>query len=360
MIDFIGNEWIRTLIENEPLDLPLGRTWLFTGPRGVGKALFAKQWALKKLREHSRGSQIANHPDLHIIKPSGKQALHTMGQLRQMGEALHLPPTLSPFKIFIIEDAERLPLICSNYLLKTLEEPPRDTLFILTTHDPRHLPQTIHSRSRTFYFHPIALNDIEALLKSKGLDCSSLERSCGSLAKAERIVSESNEERRAELQKALSRLEELSLTEIIEVCDYLQRTVQHSAKSHREKLEVRLAEEKDRLSASQMELQRGAIEGEVTLLEQALIDELFEEILLYFRDAWAHFHGARPLCFSVEKGNESRPLSFVTVENLLIKAKELLIYGTPLALALQRFCLGSQLAYSKAILRGLNGNGSGR
>lgn len=339
MIDLIGNDQIRALIENESLDLPLGRTWLFAGPRGVGKALFAKQWALRKLREHSSGSQIANHPDLHIIKPLGKQALHTMGQLRQMGEALYLPPTLSLFKVFIIEDAERLPLICANYLLKTLEEPPRDTLFILTTHDPGHLPQTIHSRSRIFHFHPIPLHEIASYLTAKGLGKTSLERSSGSLVKAERLMSESYEERRAELQKSLSRLEELHLSEIIEISEYLQRTVQNRAKAHRERLETRLIEEKERLNAAQIEIQRAAIEGEITLLEQALIDELLEEILLYFRDQWALFHGATPLCFASAKKNEMRPLSFVTIENLLMEAKEQLVYGTPLALALQGFCI---------------------
>lgn len=339
MIDLIGNDQIRSLIENEPLELPLGRTWLFSGPRGVGKALFAKQWALKRLRERSSASQIASHPDLHIIKPSGKQALHTMGQLRQMGEALHLPPTLSPFKVFIIEDAERLPIICANYLLKTLEEPPLDTLFILTTHEPGRLPETVHSRSRTFFFHPLSLDEIESYLAAKGLSSSSLERSSGSLAKAERLAQESAEERRSELERVLSRFCEHSLSEIIEISEYLQRTVQNAAKASREKLEVRLSEEKERLSAAQMEIQRGAIEGEVSLLEQALIDELFEEILLYFRDQWALSHGAPALCFGSIKKDEKRPLSFVTVENLLMEAKEQLVYGTPLALALQRFFL---------------------
>ncbi len=346
MIDLIGNDQIRTLIENEPL--VFGRTWLFAGPRGVGKALFAKQWALKKLRESSHGSQIANHPDLHIIKPAGKQALHTMGQLRQVGEALHLPPSLSSFKVFIIEDAERLPLICANYLLKTLEEPPSDTLFILTTYDPGSLPQTIHSRSRTFHFHPISVPEIESYLTAKGLAASSLERSQGSLAKAERLLSESSEERREELQRVLGRLDELSLSEIIEISEYLQRTVQNGAKSRREKLEARLLEEKERLSAAQMEIQRGAIEGEVALLEQALIDELFEEILLYFRDQWALFHGAAPLCFLKAKKNERKPLSFVTVENLLIEAKNQLVYGISLALALQRLFIEMEALHQRS------------
>lgn len=338
MIDLVGNAQIRTLIENEPL--ALGRTWLFVGPRGVGKALFAKQWALTKLREHSTGSQIANHPDLHIIKPVGKQALHTMGQLRQMREALYLPPSLSSFKVFIIEDAERLPPTCSNFLLKTLEEPQSDTLFILTTHDPRRLPQTIHSRSRTFFFHPIALDAIETYLKDRGFgNASALERSGGSLAKAERLACESAEERRQALEEALGRIGALSLSEIIEVSDYLQRMVQNTAKSHSEKLEARLAEDKERLSVAQIEMHRAAIEGEVALLEQALIDELFEEILLFFRDQWALLHGAMPLCFLGTKKNASRLLSFVTVENLLMEAKAQLVYGTSLSLALQRFCI---------------------
>lgn len=341
MIDLIGNSSIRKLIEDIALEKPLGLSWIFQGPKGVGKALFAKQWALKRLQGASGGlSQLSTHPDLHLIKPQGKQALHTMEALKQMSREVHLPPTLSSFKVFIIEDAECLPIICANYLLKTLEEPPADALFILTTCAPEKLPRTIHSRCRTFFFHALSIDEIGAWLEGRGFGGSkTAERSNGSLARAERLSQESSDERSTYLMQALKRLQELSLSEIIEISDYLQRSVQSLSKERHEKLEAKLSEQKERFSAAQMEMHRGEIEGETALLEKDLIHELFEEIVLYFRDLWALKMGATALHYMSLQAPEESPYSFIAVENLLMEAKEQLIYGTALSLVLQRFFL---------------------
>lgn len=62
----------------------------------------------------------------------------------------------------------------------------------------------------------------------------------------------------------------------------------------------------------------------------------------YFRDQWALFHGAAPLCIPFAKGDAGKPLSFVTIENLLIETKDQLVYSTSMTLALQGFFIRAQ------------------
>lgn len=317
MIELIGNQELMSNIANIELVLPLGLSWIFTGPRGVGKALFAKQWAVQKLTQASSGAQLANHPDLHLIKPVGFQALHTMERMRSLRETAQLPPTLSPFKIFIIESAERLPLVCSNYLLKLLEEPPRDTLFILTTHDLKALPKTVCSRCRLFHFAPLSPSELKDY---SGIESPLLELAKGSLARSKRLCSEQAQSERHHLFSALSRIEELSLSEIIELADHVSGRIGALVSERRSKLEERLTEEKERLGAYQYDICKAEIEGELSLLEKEVIDEHLDEIILFFRDSSAKKEGAESLFdFS------SPDISPIDVENgkLKTRAREL-------------------------------------
>lgn len=348
MIELIGNGPIKEQLDRISLELPLGLAWIFQGPRGIGKALLAKQWALEKLRAASPlPAQLSYHPDLHIIKPQGTSALHTMEAMRTLSSEVIFPPTLSLFKVFIIQDAERLPIACSNYLLKTLEEPPADTLFILTTDRPEALPDTIHSRCRTFFFRPLSSEEIMCWLTQKeGSDRAQAAkiaaRARGSLGRAAWLAQEQSDEIRHAYISALAREKSLSLSEIIEVSEYLEKHLQGQKNKRAEALEKSLSEHKEGLSPHDLEVARAQIEGEVSLLEVELIHELFEEILLYYRDLWALKYGAKELYH--EEHSEllrqvSKKPSFIDIENLLIEAKRQLTYGTKLSLVLQRFFL---------------------
>jgi len=126
---------------------------LFYGPEGVGKGLFAL--ALAKMLI---GSSKA---DLHVYTPDGNHAVQAM---RQLIDEVGMPPFESPCKVFIVHDADKMLAPSSNALLKTLEEPPADTIIILTTSEPDKILPTILSRCRKVPFFPIAEEEIFTFL----------------------------------------------------------------------------------------------------------------------------------------------------------------------------------------------------
>ena len=114
---------------------------LFHGPRGIGKGALALQLAQSLLK-----SSKDHHPDLHILYPDPESDQHLIASIRQLIAETHLPPFEAPCKVFILHDAEKMLPASSNALLKTLEEPPADTHFILITSDPAALLPTVLSR----------------------------------------------------------------------------------------------------------------------------------------------------------------------------------------------------------------------
>ncbi len=156
-----GNEEVKKqLIKNlEKKTLP--NCLLFTGPDGIGKALFAKEMA-KSLLEANYQKE---HPDLHIYQPEGKSFFYKIETIRELIEEAYKPPFSAPKKVFILEEAEKMHASSSNALLKTLEEPTLDAYFILiTSHFSQILP-TIVSRMTHFYFLALSEKEIEKALK---------------------------------------------------------------------------------------------------------------------------------------------------------------------------------------------------
>ena len=101
------------------------------------------------------GRTKKEHPDIHLILPDPKSDQHPVANMRQLIQEAGLPPFEAPIKIFIIHDAEKMLPASSNALLKTLEEPPPHTHFILLTSQPELLLPTIVSRCCKIPFFPI-------------------------------------------------------------------------------------------------------------------------------------------------------------------------------------------------------------
>ena len=87
-----------------------------------------------------------NHPDILSIRPEAKSRIITIEQIRDLMQTVHLKPTCAPWKVAIIEAADRLNVQAANAFLKTLEEPPADSILILLSSDPARLLETILSR----------------------------------------------------------------------------------------------------------------------------------------------------------------------------------------------------------------------
>jgi len=118
------------------------------------------------------------HPDVQIIKllsadetEDGRARSEiTIEQIRDVRHWASLPPYEGTYRVFIINPAELLSLEAANCLLKTLEEPLKNTLFLLLTAEPDHLPETIISRCQRIELRAVAAQTIEASLAARGVE----------------------------------------------------------------------------------------------------------------------------------------------------------------------------------------------
>jgi len=122
---------------------------LFAGPRGAGKKNAALQFAGDLLQK-----SVSNHPDVHLYSPEGKAGMHPIESIREISQNVALAPYTGKWRIFIIDEAEKMLATSSNAILKTLEEPTPNTVIILISHYPDRLIPTILSRCQTIEFPP--------------------------------------------------------------------------------------------------------------------------------------------------------------------------------------------------------------
>ena len=181
--EILGNDHIKAFLEKLIVTNQMPHAVLFSGPDGIGKLLFAKKIAGEMLGNHARVEK-ENHPDFHIIRPEGKSGLHSIEIIRQVIDKVHAAPFEAKAKIFLIIDAERMQPAAANALLKTLEEPNPDTVFILLTSGAQELLPTIRSRCRLFRFQPLSENDVASILIAKELPIHFAKQAHGSAGRA--------------------------------------------------------------------------------------------------------------------------------------------------------------------------------
>jgi DNA polymerase-3 subunit delta' len=184
--DVLGQEQAKVLMSAALRNNRLGHAYLFTGPDGVGKTLFAQELA-KALFCRGKGERPCDkcpdcrmndrdgHPDLMTVEPMGSSRvikIHQIrGDLKQTDSGgvlrfLTLRPVQAPKRVVIIREAERLNDEAANALLKTLEEPADFAVLVLTTARPRSLPTTIRSRCQELRFSPLAPDQVVKALSS--------------------------------------------------------------------------------------------------------------------------------------------------------------------------------------------------
>jgi DNA polymerase-3 subunit delta' len=151
---------------------------LFWGPGGVGKRMaaveFAKAINCRDAKAASidacdaclscRKIQNANHPDVAFIAPMKKARIIDKDAIEAMNEMAALRPFESQWRVFIVQEAERMGIPAQNKFLKTLEEPPGKSLFILISEKPDQLLPTIRSRCQRVRFGSLRPQTVKDLL----------------------------------------------------------------------------------------------------------------------------------------------------------------------------------------------------
>ncbi len=158
----------------------LAHALLFAGPAGTGKLATARALALGLHCDvvpfeacgtcnACRTIAAGTHPDVHVIAgPLEDRRDISIEQVRELQRDLGFRPMSAHPKIGIVNDAERLTLQAQNGLLKTLEEPGRDTVMILVAVNAAALAPTILSRCQRVMFDPLPTADVVAILETHG------------------------------------------------------------------------------------------------------------------------------------------------------------------------------------------------
>jgi DNA polymerase-3 subunit delta' len=175
-------EWLAAAASDK-----LHHGWLLHGPRGVGKARLALQFAASLLGGGASGELATSadspvgrlivagsHPDLRIIRrpvdDKGKQKSEIpVESVRELSGFFALRPAMGGWRVAIVDAVDELNRFGANALLKTLEEPPARAVLFLVSHGEQVLPPTVRSRCRVLRCGPLNEHDTLAVLTAAGL-----------------------------------------------------------------------------------------------------------------------------------------------------------------------------------------------
>ncbi|MDD3656743.1 MAG: DNA polymerase III subunit gamma/tau [Atribacterota bacterium] len=205
--DVVGQNHITQTLRNAIKLDRISHAYLFSGPRGVGKTTTARILAKALNCQNGPTEHPCNQCSccIRINKGQSMDVLEIDGasnrgieEIRELRSKIGFAPAEGRYKIYIIDEVHMLTNEAFNALLKTLEEPPSQVLFIFATTASHKVPKTILSRCQCFYFHRISIEEMVEKLKriaeeeKLNIDLSSLrliaESATGSMRDAESIL----------------------------------------------------------------------------------------------------------------------------------------------------------------------------
>ncbi|MGI9048063.1 MAG: ATP-binding protein [Rubrobacteraceae bacterium] len=165
----IGNEAILRLLEKGLRTDSSSHAYLFHGPAGVGKRTVARRFGATLVSggdsDAERRANRGMHPDLVEVEPEG--AFTTIGQVRDVLRQVASRPFEGACRVFVLE-ADTLNVQAANALLKSLEEPEGEAIFILLAASLESVLPTVASRTRVMRFNPVPVEEVALFLEDRG------------------------------------------------------------------------------------------------------------------------------------------------------------------------------------------------
>ena len=167
--DVVGQKVIVKTLSNAIINNKITHAYLFAGPRGTGKTSIAKIFAktincenLFNLTpcDECTSCKLFNEKQTVDIIEIDAASNNGVDEIREIKNNVNLVPTNGKYKVYIIDEVHMLTTAAFNAMLKTLEEPPKNVIFILATTEPHKIPLTILSRCQRYDFKRLSNNEI--------------------------------------------------------------------------------------------------------------------------------------------------------------------------------------------------------
>ncbi|GAB6093395.1 DNA polymerase III subunit gamma/tau [Furfurilactobacillus curtus] len=166
--EIVGQQVITQTLKNAIMTNQTSHAYLFCGPRGTGKTSAAKIFAKAINCPNQQDGEPCNHCEicqaitdgtLNDVIEIDAASNNGVEEIRDIRDKAKYAPTQATYKIYIIDEVHMLSTGAFNALLKTLEEPPANVIFILATTEPQKIPATIISRTQRFDFKRITAQE---------------------------------------------------------------------------------------------------------------------------------------------------------------------------------------------------------
>lgn len=234
--DFIGQEKIKKVLKEIIQKNKLSHAYMFEGLDGMGKATLSKIFTQAVLCEDKNNSPCGNckscikvssgnHPDFFTVSP--KVLSIGVDEIRKLQDDIIIKPIESEKKVYLIEQADKMTEQAQNCLLKTLEEPPGDSLLILCVKNSGAMLKTIQSRCVSIKFEAYKTDEIKAVLRKNNISNEELLGfasffSQGVLGKAFSIVSNEFMQIREDIIDFLSNIYGSRIENLLKISSYLE------------------------------------------------------------------------------------------------------------------------------------------
>jgi DNA polymerase III subunit delta' len=326
--NIIGHEFQKKTLLRAAHEGRVSHAYLFLGLDGIGKKLMAIEFGkiLNCLKENSNGEHCdcnsckkigkGIHPDVFLVEHKGIKDIKVDQIREEVEERLFFKPFEGRFKVAIVDDAHRMNPSAQNAFLKTLEEPPSDSVIILISSQPQAVFPTIRSRCQSLEFKPlpqdVILDEIKRRTDLSPDECIIASRlSGGSLGRAFNLDKHLLSQRKEIIMK----LSNISPNSASEVLDFTKSILSPSDDTEKLKMVfdiislwlrdavlIKIGFGEDPLSNGDM------ISATRKLVDRRSVDNILDKIKFLEKARYALFHG-----------NANKQ---IVIENLVLKIAE--------------------------------------